>query len=112
MDTSPSPAGGPDPSWFPRDGLGAVTAAVMATMAHMFGDAVDFGEANRAPGVRRLRGHAASAGQYTGVVRVLHDACDFASLRHGEVAVLPVTNSSFNAFLPLCGAVAEVQCFV
>ena len=45
------------------------------------------------------------SGILEGRVRILGGAATYGDLEHGEIAVLPATNSSFNAYLPRCGAI-------
>jgi pyruvate,water dikinase len=56
------------------------------------------------PGTQALSGIAASAGSYTGPVRVVMDEFDFGKLRPGDVLVCPVTSPVWSVLFPSVGA--------
>lgn len=60
-------------------------------------------DAPSAPG-EPLAGIAASAGSYTGVVRVIHDETEFDRLLAGEVLVCPITSPVWSVVFPIVGA--------
>jgi rifampicin phosphotransferase len=51
-----------------------------------------------------IRGAPGSAGQYTGVVRIIHDESGFDTLRPGEVLVCPTTAPSWSVLFAQAGA--------
>jgi pyruvate,water dikinase len=51
-----------------------------------------------------MRGLAASAGRYTGPVRVIHDVTEFDKLRRGDVLVCPETTAQWAVLFPSVGA--------
>ena len=51
-----------------------------------------------------LTGLAASAGRYTGPVRVIRDAAEFGRLRRGDVLVCPATTAQWSVLFPSVGA--------
>ncbi|QDP94985.1 hypothetical protein FOE78_02790 [Microlunatus elymi] len=53
----------------------------------------------------QVRGTPASPGSYVGIVRVVHDETEFATLRAGEVLVCPYTNPLWTPLFGLAGAV-------
>jgi pyruvate,water dikinase len=56
------------------------------------------------PAGARLTGIPASAGTYTGTVRVLLGEADFAKLRPGDVLVCPITSPAWSVLFPNVGA--------
>lgn len=52
----------------------------------------------------RIRGIAASAGQYTGTVRIVRDESQFGSIRKGDVLVCPITTPAWSVLFPSIGA--------
>ncbi|MGQ0716625.1 MAG: PEP-utilizing enzyme [Pseudonocardiales bacterium] len=55
-------------------------------------------------GARTLTGVAASAGRYTGTVRVIMDESGFGTLRPGDVLVCPITSPVWSVLFPSVGA--------
>jgi phosphohistidine swiveling domain-containing protein len=53
---------------------------------------------------RTITGIPASAGRYTGTVRVIHSEAEFDRLRPGEVLVCPVTSPVWSVLFPRVGA--------
>lgn len=53
---------------------------------------------------RELRGVAASAGRYTGPVRVVMDESEFEKARPGDVLVCPITAPVWSVLFPIIGA--------
>lgn len=51
-----------------------------------------------------LRGIAASAGTYTGVVRVIHDESQLGNVQPGDVLVCPITSPVWSVVFPCIGA--------
>ncbi|MGA7270624.1 MAG: PEP-utilizing enzyme, partial [Acidimicrobiia bacterium] len=51
-----------------------------------------------------LAGIAASAGRYTGTVRVIHNEHEFDKLRAGDVLVCPMTSPTWSVLFPSVGA--------
>ncbi len=58
----------------------------------------------QAAGARTLTGVAASAGRYTGTVRVIMDESGFGKLRPGDVLVCPITSPVWSVLFPSVGA--------
>jgi pyruvate,water dikinase len=56
-----------------------------------------------------VRGIAASAGRYTGPVRVIVDESGFGALRHGDVLVCPQTTAEWSVLFPNIGALVTDQ---
>ncbi|MGR7027654.1 PEP/pyruvate-binding domain-containing protein [Geodermatophilus sp. URMC 62] len=56
------------------------------------------------PGAGAVRGIPASAGTYTGPVRVIRTEAEFDRLRGGDVLVCPVTSPVWSVLFPLVGA--------
>lgn len=54
--------------------------------------------------VERLRGAAASAGRYTGPVRVITSEAEFGKIRAGDVLVCPTTSPTWSLLFPSLGA--------
>jgi rifampicin phosphotransferase len=52
----------------------------------------------------KLEGYAASAGRYTGPVRVIRGEADFHKLQAGDVLVCPITSPSWTILFPNVGA--------
>jgi len=57
----------------------------------------------QAPG-KAISGVAASAGQYTGPVRVIHDESEFHKIQPGDVMVCPMTSPVWSVLFPSLGA--------
>jgi pyruvate,water dikinase len=51
-----------------------------------------------------LRGISASAGTYTGLVRVVHDESQFSKVQPGDVLVCPITSPVWSVVFPCIGA--------
>ena len=51
-----------------------------------------------------ISGIAASAGQYTGPVRVIHDESEFHKIQPGDVMVCPMTSPVWSVLFPSLGA--------
>ncbi|MGE3578524.1 MAG: PEP-utilizing enzyme [Vicinamibacterales bacterium] len=92
----PSPP--PPASWFPGDA---------ARVARAIGMAMDlmFGVHAAAPAAKVLKGFPASPGVYEGPVRVVRTAAELPTVEAGDVLVTPATSPTFNAVLPLVGAI-------
>ena len=58
----------------------------------------------QAAGSATMRGIAASAGRYTGIVRVIHDESEFDKIQPGDVLVSPVTSPVWSVIFPSVGA--------
>jgi pyruvate,water dikinase len=52
----------------------------------------------------QVHGIAASTGQYTGTVRIVHDLSEFGKLQPGDVLVCPITTSAWSAVFSNIGA--------
>jgi pyruvate,water dikinase len=51
-----------------------------------------------------IHGHAASAGRYTGTVRVIAGETEFSKIRPGDVVVCPITSPVWSVVFPSIGA--------
>ena len=60
--------------------------------------------AGQASGDAVVRGTAASAGRYTGPVRVVRDITEFGKIRRGDVLVCPETTAQWSVLFPSIGA--------
>jgi pyruvate,water dikinase len=86
----------------PLDGLPRAAARAMRALDTSIGAL--FGEGESESEATTVRGIAASPGSYTGIARVIYDPEEFARLQPGDVLVTVSTTESFNAVLPLLGA--------
>lgn len=92
----PSPP--PPASWFPGE-AGRVARAIGMAMDLMFGVHA------AAPAAKVLKGFPASPGVFEGPVRVVRTAAELPTVQAGDVLVTPATSPTFNAVLPLIGAI-------
>jgi len=60
--------------------------------------------ASHASGDAVVRGTAASAGRYTGPVRIIRDVAEFGKIRRGDVLVCPETTAQWAVLFPSIGA--------
>ena len=86
----------------PLDGLPPAAARAMRALDTAIGAL--FGEAETESEPTTVRGIAASPGSFTGPARVIHGPEEFALLQPGDALVTVSTTESFNAVLPLIGA--------
>jgi pyruvate,water dikinase len=93
-----APVPPPDPSQLPPP-MQRLMAAVGIAMAEMFGQSQAEHEATV------IKGLAASAGVYEGVVRRVNGPKDFNLIQKGDVLLTEATTEAFNILLPLLGAI-------
>ncbi len=83
---------------------GLPSAARETNEAILWGMALELTPAGGSGDDARLAGIGASAGTYTGTVRIVHDERDFSSLRPGDVLVCAVTTPSWSILFANAGA--------
>jgi pyruvate,water dikinase len=86
----------------PLDALPPAVARAMRALDTAIGALYAEAETDSEP--TTVRGIAVSPGSYTGTARVIHSPEEFALLQPGDVLVTVSTTESFNAVLPLIGA--------
>lgn len=94
----PSPP--PSLKWLPQ-ALRIVNEGVPWAIARIFEAGLSQQHGGRAG---HIKGVAASPGNYTGVVRVVHSEDDFSKLRAGDVMVCPITTSTWSVLFSSIGA--------
>jgi phosphohistidine swiveling domain-containing protein len=94
--------GDPPPGEPPFDLL--PTPARLVNQGVLWGLAQMFGEPPKAQDERVLVGTPASAGRYTGTVRVVMGEHQFDKIRAGDVVVCPVTSPAWSVVFPSMGA--------
>jgi pyruvate,water dikinase len=94
--------GDPPPGESPFDLL--PPPARLVNQGVLWGLAQMFGEPPKAQDERVLVGTPASAGRYTGTVRVVMGEHQFDKIRAGDVVVCPVTSPSWSVVFPSMGA--------
>jgi pyruvate,water dikinase len=94
---------GPPP---PLDALPAEARFTMTALLWYIDRILEAARSSRAQraGAQVLAGIAASAGRYTGPVRVVVDESEFAKLRPGDVLVCPITSPVWSVLFPSVGA--------
>jgi pyruvate,water dikinase len=102
MVETPDVLGDPPQPPPPLDGLPPAAARAMRALNTAIGAL--FGEAETDSEPTTVRGLAASPGSYIGTARVIYGPEEFALLQPGNVLVTVSTTESFNAVLPLLGA--------
>jgi rifampicin phosphotransferase len=96
----PTPAQPPSFAALPAEAR-FVHEAVVWFMERVFAAAAS---GRRQTDARLLRGTPASAGSYTGPVRVIRTESEFSRLRPGDVLVCPITSPVWSVLFPLIGA--------
>jgi pyruvate,water dikinase len=96
-------APGPPP---PLDALPAQARFTMTALLWYIDRVFEAAPSSRAQqaGAQGIGGIAASAGRYTGPVRVVMDESEFGKLRRGDVLVCPVTSPVWSVLFPSVGA--------
>jgi pyruvate,water dikinase len=94
---------GPPP---PLDALPAEARFTMTALLWYIDRVFEAAPSSRAQqaGAQVIGGIAASAGRYTGPVRVVMDESEFGKLRRGDVLVCPVTSPVWSVLFPSVGA--------
>ncbi|MEJ8302989.1 PEP/pyruvate-binding domain-containing protein [Saccharibacillus sacchari] len=92
----------PPPSFasFPAEARLSAEAAIWAIERIFATD--QSGQAQTDPS--RIRGISASAGPYTGTVRIVRDESEFGKIRKGDVLVCPITTPAWSVLFPSIGA--------
>lgn len=80
------------------------TRLPMEALLWSFEEMMAMGSSADGSSTLRLSGIAASAGRYTGPVRVVMDETDFDKLRPGDVLVCPITSPVWSILFPIVGA--------
>jgi phosphohistidine swiveling domain-containing protein len=94
---------GPPPPLDALPGEARFTMTALLWYVDRIFEAVTSSQAQRA-GTQVLGGIAASAGRYTGPVRVVMDESQFGKLRPGDVLVCPITSPVWSVLFPSVGA--------
>jgi pyruvate,water dikinase len=93
-----TPSGPPPPEWLPAPAARA-ERAVAIVLGEMFA-ARDHQKSGTT-----ISGHAASAGEVTGIARLVLDPQDMGRVRKGDVLIARSTAPSYNALLPLLSGI-------
>ena len=106
LNPGPPYYGVPQPPPSSLDFLPADARLPMESMLWSFEAIMAIGESSqeRAASESKLRGIGASAGRYTGRVRVIMDESQFDRLQPGDVLVCPITSPVWSVLFPTIGA--------